>query len=112
VLGLRALVSRLTEPDRASDRFDRLRRAANERVGKDAKDFSAWDFLGLARCADVVDGSADLGSAIDAFRKSKDQVRPAALGLTARLTFMLRILDGSSVPGSLQPAINEITGVA
>lgn len=113
VFALLALVSRLTEPRRAAKRFDRLRRAADERISNDVEDFSAWDFLGFARCADAVDGRAGLAPAMEAFRMGgEDRTHPQAPGLTARMTFMLRMLDSSgTVPGSLQPVINELTRV-
>ncbi|MEU4240018.1 AAA family ATPase [Actinoplanes sp. NPDC026619] len=111
VLALLALVTRLTEPVAAGPWFDQLLTQATARIRADARDFSARDFQGFARCSRLLERRDDIDSAVESFRTSdQDRAHRRARGLTARLRFMLRTLDASGAPpGQLAPVIAHLT---
>lgn len=110
VLALLALVTRLTEPVAAAPWFDQLLIQATARIRADARDFSARDFQGFARCGRLLERRDDIDSAVESFRPgNQDRARRRPSGLTARLKFMLRTLDESGAPsGQLAPIIAHL----
>jgi tetratricopeptide (TPR) repeat protein len=112
VLALQALIAFRIDPDGDTSRrfFTRLRREAFQRRERDAKDFAAWDFEGLAICGTGVGGASSLDPAIAAFRRAREQAAPP--GLNARMRFWLQILQTKASPGQLDSVLAAAVGAA
>jgi hypothetical protein len=112
VLALQALIAFRIDPDGDTSRrfFARLRHEAFHRRERDAKDFAAWDFEGLAICGTGVGGASSLDPAIVAFRRAREQAAPP--GLNARMRFWLQILQTKASPGQLDSVLAAAVGAA
>jgi tetratricopeptide (TPR) repeat protein len=112
VLALQALIAFQDDPDAEAPRrlFAQLEREAVQRRERDAGDFAAWDFEGLAICGTRVGRAGSLDSAIAAFGHARDQVAPP--GLIARMRFWLGILQAKAAPGQMDPVLAAAVGTA
>jgi tetratricopeptide (TPR) repeat protein len=110
VLALMALTTRLTEPAAASAWFDRLLNTATERLKDDPENFSTRDFEAFARCGRLLERRDTLEAATEAISgNNQERIHAKARGITGRLEFLLRTLDGSGTPpGQLAPVIARL----
>jgi tetratricopeptide (TPR) repeat protein len=109
VLALKALVAfRADRDDEARRLFAELEREAFDRRERDARDFAAWDFEGLAICGRYVGGPDSLDPAIEKFQQARRQA-PLSPVLESRLRFMLGLLQAKATPGQLDQAMAAAT---
>ncbi|AVT39640.1 hypothetical protein C6W10_27965 [Plantactinospora sp. BB1] len=77
----------------ARQAFGELLREATARAERDRQDFTAWELLGLARCALYLDGSdQEIEHAVIAFKKARHPLRESAPTLTELVTFLVKTL--------------------
>lgn len=93
VLALHALVARQRrDRSTAKDRFSQLHSEASDRVRHDERDFSAWDFRGIALCGMTMDTGDSLDEAVASFRKARS-LTPRTPGLVDRLRLIVDKID-------------------
>jgi tetratricopeptide (TPR) repeat protein len=114
VLALQALIEFHADPRslKAVKHFEQLRQEAFERRCNDERDFSAWEFEGLA-LAGLNVGRTDqsLDAAVEAFRRAR-RLAPSPPRLRKRWALWLEILQAQAPLGRLRPVLEAATEAA
>lgn len=109
LLALSALAARQKgDLHTAHQRFGQLLKESDDRIDKDPKDFTAWDFRGVALCGQQLDAGTDFDQALLAFERARSLTPPTPV-LVERLRFVLTQLDECGSPAvSLRPVIDGL----